>query len=335
MTPDSESRLDRGALSRRLSLPVFSHLPVSAAIDWKYVGRRVVLLFYLGLAVSFTIWSLNVFITPDTTNLFLDSHIYYRATDAWVNGANPWQSNFSGVYFAAPPPALLLNLPFLWMGEGNAVAAWALLNAASIGFIFWRLHLPLWLLLINPIVEGFVGGSPDLALAGLVFIGAGGFSALVKPYSAPAILGYRRWRAIAAAVVMFVLTALVLPWQMFFETQGFLTSNLADKATLVSALGSPLLMIVTAVALVSLGPASGLQLFTPGLIAGQPHYLVFSLEVISKSMILWIFMTIPLEHYAAYGIILYAAVEFARRRRAGSNATALDEIGSAAAMKIR
>ena len=45
---------------------------------------------------------------------------------------------------------------------------------------------------------------------------------------------------------------------------------------------------------------------TPGLLAQQPHYLVFSLEYIVASRWLVPFMALPIEHLAAVGIVAYA-----------------------------
>src|SRR4029079_7918794 len=77
----------------------------------------------------------------------------------------------------------------------------------------------------------------------------------------------------------------------------------------VSAAGSPVLIVAVLVALVSLGWRRGWALFTPGVLAQQPHYIVFSLETVVSSRILSLAMTIPITHVAAIGVIVYALVE--------------------------
>lgn len=296
-------------------------------LDWTFIGHATLLAVYVLVAGAFAVSTVRLFLEAQPSNLFLDAHIYFRATSAWLSGSNPWETVYNGFPFAAPPPALLLNLALQPLGEDLAVATWAVASIASTLFIFRRLRLPLWMWLFHPLVEGFLAGSPDLVLAGLVLAGGGAVSAAAKPYAVPAMLAARRWRAVVIGAGIVLVTVPVLPWGVFIASRGLVSNAFEEFTVVVSAFGSPALMVATGVALASLGRARALQLFTPGLLAQQPHYLVFSLEAISKSLLLAIFMTIPLDHYAALGIVVYAIAETVQRQRArsrGNSRGALD-----------
>lgn len=281
---------------------------VGQGVDWARVIDRAGLGAYLFIAGMFSTWWVFVFTYWSPQRLFVDAHVYYRATAAWLAGADPWAASTT-VPFAAPPPALLLNLPLQPLGEQGAVAFWVIGTLISIVILFRRLHLPWWMLIFTPLVEGTLSGSPDIVLAAMVVIGAGGISAIAKPYAIPTMLSDGHWRAVALAVVLGAASLFVLPWRQFFAAQHVIGQAFTDWTTIVSAFGSPLLMVVTAIALASLGPRTGLALFTPGLLAQQPHYLVFSLQAISRSRLLAIFMTVSLTHWAAFGVIAFAVAQ--------------------------
>lgn len=239
--------------------------------------------------------------------LFLDAHIYYRATAAWIGGGNPWTTTYQGVPFAGLPPTLLLNLPLLPLGEAMATAFWVVANTLAIVLIVHRLHLPLWVVALHPVVEGWLGASPDLALAGVVVLGGSWFAALTKPYVAPILLAERRWRQIGIGLMVAIVTVPFLPWVVFYDSRQIVLETFAQFAgNPVSASGNILLMAAVVVALISLGWRRGWLLFTPGLLAQQPHYLVFSLEAVKWSRILALAMTIPIQHTMAIGILSYA-----------------------------
>jgi hypothetical protein len=252
--------------------------------------------------------------------LFGDVRIYFRATAAWLSGTNPWLANNDGALYAAPPPALLLNVPLVPLGEQAAVLIWVAASAVAVAYIIRNLHLPLWFVLFYPLVEAFFGGSPDLVLAALVLAGLGAVAAMVKPYSIPAMLSDRRWRAVVAAAVVTLLTMPILPWGEFFANGSAVVSVSAGQSHPNSALGIPWLMVVTAIALVSLGPRRALALVVPALIGQQPHYAVFSLLAISGSTAATLGGGWPAQGAAAVGVIAYALtnrIGLARSARTG------------------
>jgi hypothetical protein len=274
--------------------------------NWAYVRARTSLILMVAACVMGTLRISPFFLLPDTGNLWIDAHIYYRATEAWLAGANPWAAGWGGIPFAGPPPALLLNLPFQPFGEPVAVLFWAVTNTLSVMYLIRRFRLPFWFLLFLPISEAWLAASPDLTLAAGVLVGMGWLAALTKPYAVPALLAAGRWRGIALAIVLGIATIPLLPWTEFIHSRAAVEDAFARYTVIVSAFGAPILMLVTLTALVSLGARRGLGLTTPGLLAQQPHYSLFSLEYIGTSPILVIALALPVEHLASIGVIGYA-----------------------------
>lgn len=282
-------------------------------MDWRFFrkGTYVGLTIMLFVAANFTI--VPFYLYPSDDRLWLDAHVYYRATEAWLSGANPWLTEWYGVPYSAPPPALLLNLPLMPFGETFAVAFWVTANSISVGVLLRRFRLPLWWALFHPIFEGYLAASPDITLAALVIIGGGSLAALMKPYSIPAMLAANRWRAVLLAAGTGLVSVPLLPWATFLNSRDLIGAAFRDYAVPVSAFGSVGLMLVTAIALLSLGRVPGLALTTPGLLAQQPHYNVFSLQTIARSRILTWTLGLPVEHMAAFGVVAYAVADGYRR----------------------
>lgn len=280
------------------------HRVIASPFVWKTVGRVAI-----PIAFTASLSNLAAHYLEYPQWLWSDARIYFRATEAWVAGGNPWAVRVEGISFGAPPPTLLLNLPFLWMGETAAVVLWVVASAAAVAFLLRSFRLPWWWVGFYPITEGFVGASPDLLLAALILVGWGWLSGFSKLYAIPAMLAYGRWRSVLIAGTVGLVTIPFLPWGQFLASQEEMARVFALFTTPVSALGSIPLLILTTIALISLGARRGLALTTPGLLAQQPHYVVFSLDTIAQSRILTLAMTIPIAHVAALGVIAYAVVE--------------------------
>ena len=135
--------------------PTWSADVVAARVAWRVT---------LGVALVLSAYYITGFyIDGGGANLLVDAHVYYRATEAWVNGANPWVVSHRDIGFGGTP-TLLLNLPLLPFGESSAVAFWVVVNTVAIGLLIRQLRLPIWFLALQPILEGWLAGSPDLAL---------------------------------------------------------------------------------------------------------------------------------------------------------------------------
>lgn len=292
-------------------MSVMSDTSANARLTREGLRRAWTRLEPLATAVYFAIASRDLLVVyldrPD--RLFGDARIYFRATEAWLAGSNPWLTGNAGVGFAAPPPALLLNLPLIPFGEHVAAIFWVAADAIAIMWLLRRLRLPIWWVLFYPIAEGFTSGSPDFVLAALALIGGGALAGLTKPYSIPALLSDHRWRAVGLAGVAGLVTIPLLPWGMFLDSGAVVEATFATQAYPNSAWGFPLLMIAAAIALLTLGRDRALALFTPAIIAQQPHYALFSLLAILRSKMMTIGVAWPGPGAAAFGAILYALTD--------------------------
>ena len=127
-------------------------------MDWRFLLTQgpVMTVFVLLFA-----WRASFFVDAPEL-LFIDGRLYFQATEAWLDGGNPWAVQARGVPFAGPPPTLLLNLPLMPLGEDVAWAFWPIAGVVGIWSVLRRLNLPAWWLLFPPVIEGWVAGSPDI-----------------------------------------------------------------------------------------------------------------------------------------------------------------------------
>jgi hypothetical protein len=274
-------------------------------VDLDFIVRGVLVGFFImmGLIVLMQ-WTPTIVQAPADT--FPDTRLYFRATEAWVNGENPWEVvGPDGIEFAAPPPALLLNLPLLPLGVENARLVWIVAGAASWLFVMRRLHLPPWWLLFTPFLEAYLAGTADVVLVALILVGGSGLAAIAKPYSVPALIADGRYRGLVAGLGILLVTVPILPWGDFIADLPRIRVILESQAGHVSAWGNPPLMLATAIALVSLGRERALWLLTPTMWpSAQLHYSVFSTKVGAPSAGIALALTLP--GATAPAVIIYA-----------------------------
>jgi hypothetical protein len=195
----------------------------------------------------------------------------------------------------------------IWVGGTAAIAVWMLR----------RLGLPGYWLGFPPIFEVIVLGHPEVVLVALLLFGGvlGGLATLVKPYLGLALVADRRWRAIAASATAFLVTLPFLPWSRFLAELPMISANLAHQAHGDSVFGDPVLMLVAAVALLSMGLRNALWLTTPLLLPSvQPNYRVMTLPVLTP--LLASFWALPVPGATLAGVVTLAVVLQVQRRRA-------------------
>lgn len=272
-------------------------------IRWRLVLKRAA----DGLVpVTFVLYFINSLV-HQIGYTFGDGALYYRATQAWLSGGDPWAATYRGIRFAGYPPSLLLSVPLQPFGEVAAIAFWTIAGGISVLYAVRKYRLPLWWVLFPPAVEGWLGGSPDIALFGLLLVGGGAVTALVKPYAIPAMIGEWRWRAATIALILGLVTIPFLPWSRFFGELSTINATLVGQTYGGTAWGNLLGMVIVTIALVSLGPRLGSGLVTPTLWpSAQLHYSVFSMGYARDSAILALALAVPVPGFAAAGVIVYA-----------------------------
>ena len=274
-------------------------------MDWPFVSYWVLSGLFIGCGLlSACVLGLHYANHPE--HLFGDASLYFRATEAGLSGGDPWAvRGVSGVQFAGLPTTLLLNLPLIPFGPDAARVFWPVAGLVGWLVVMRRAGLAPWWILFPPFVEGWLPGSPDPALAGLILVGGGAVAAVTKPYSVPALLADRRWLALGAGAGILATTALLLPWGRFLGGIDVVTATLDAQALRLSAWGNPPLMLASGLALIALGPRLGLRLATPVLSpSSQLHYSIFSAEAGAKSAFLALALAVP--GAAPYGVVAYA-----------------------------
>lgn len=288
---------------------------IRPGIDWRFILTQGPV---LTVFVLHCVWILPAIVQSESW--FSDARLYFRATTAWLDGGNPWATSIHGLSFAGPPPTLLLNLPLIPFGEDVAWAFWPAAGILGIVSVLRRLRLPLWWILFPPIMEGWFAGSPDYALAGLALSGLAWIPALTKPYSTPAILAERGWRPVLIAGMLLVLTFAFLPWALFVESLPLVAATLTRYTHHLSAWGNPFGMVLVSGSLLILGRRLGLGLAVPALWPNaQLHYAVFSMYAASRSPVLAIGLSLPIQGAAPASIIVFAGWTVIARYRARSN----------------
>ena len=182
------------------------------------------------------------------------------------------------------------------------------------------LGLPVWWILWAPILDGILVGSLDIATMALLIVLGGRLSALaplLKIYAVLPMAGERRWRSLAVAAVLVAITFPILPWGMFFADLSIIGHSLVDQSVASSPWGIPVLILVFAAGLASLGPRRAGYLAVPILWPRpQLHYSALVLPIASTSLVLTLGFAVgfilPWAPTLAVGV--YIAVDLWRRR---------------------
>jgi hypothetical protein len=259
----------------------------ASATRGRSLAQERLLLVAFGVSASFRIL-VNV-VYP--YNLGFDARLYTDAARVWLAGGNPWAQPYElGIYYAAPPPSLLVMAPFTLLPSWAAGVLGVLLLAVLALAATRSLGLPAYWVFFVPVLDGILVGSLDVATLAVLVIAGGRLSALapfLKIYGAIPMLGERRWRQLALSAVLLGVTVPILPWPTYIESLPRITSNLADQSMTTSVWGSIPLMVVFGVGLLSLGLRRAGWLAVPILWPStQPHYAAISLPAVATSTIL-------------------------------------------------
>ena len=234
---------------------------------------------------------------------------YTAAAAAWVAGGDPWQVGPPAAIYAGPPPMLLLFVPFIPLPVDLTRLFWVAAMSLLAIWVVRRLGLPGYWVAFPPMFQAIFLGHPEVLVVALLLIGGAlsGIAAVIKPYTAVPLLAERRWSAFLLAIGVVAATAPFLPWATFVSDLPWITANLVRQNHGDSIFGSPVLMALAVVALISLGLRRGLWLSVPLLWPlAQPLYKTSSLPALSPFLaIVW---SIPIPGMTLLGVVIEAVV---------------------------
>jgi hypothetical protein len=246
-----------------------------------------------------------------------DTRIYYRASEAWLAGTDPWLAHtvneVSGwtYHFAALPPMVVLGVPLTLVPEDVAVVL-VMIGMACAGVLaVWRLRLPWHYLLFPPLVESVLSANPSNLVLVLLLVGAGWLASLIKVYAVVPMAGEGWWRGILVAAAVTLATVVIWPdlWVAystdFVDRQAQLTVEARGG---YSAWGRPLLLAGTVIALLYLVQkdrrAAG-WLAVPAVWPGsQMHWSTLALPVATPWLAL--LLAFPVRGLPGFAVVLYA-----------------------------
>jgi hypothetical protein len=270
------------------------------------------------LAVTFLGASATSIIVASIEPGLIGSHavVYTDAARAWLAGGDPWSVGPPMVVYAGPPPMLLLYAPFTLLPPEVVRYGWVALDAILAAVALSRLGVPLYWLAFPPLAEAIVLGHPEVVVLALLVLGGSilsGLAAVVKVYAGLPLLAERRWRAVALATAVILVTVPILPWGRFVAELPMIQASLARQNVGDSTFGDPILMVIGVVSLAVLGRRRALWLAVPVLWPyAQPEYKIMTLPILPP--LVAFFWAIPVPGLTLLGVTIWAALLLTRMR---------------------
>jgi hypothetical protein len=251
----------------------------------------------------FVDWSWRAAYPPfvQSDKLGLDARIYLGGARTWLAGGDPWTSavwfNDAGTYgfhFAAPPPAVLLCVPFAWMPE-RLFANLAVMASFAAGFLILRaVRLPSWWIVFPPLLLGILSANPVViglacVVSGVRWLAPVGFAA--KVYLAAGLVAERRWKDLVfVAVVVAAMVLLLMPmWLQYASDYSSISAGIAaESAGGFSATRALPLFAATAACVAALAVVDWRAAFWLAVPALSPfaefHSSIFALPVMAPGL---------------------------------------------------
>jgi hypothetical protein len=178
----------------------------------------------------------------------LDATNYIGATRAWLATGDPWVGTFAGFKFGAPPPTLLVVMPFALLPDPFAWLAMMAVGPVLALVGIRLLGLPWWWCSFPPLLIAVYAGNPASWLPALMFVAP--LAVVAKVYAALPLILLGRIRDLVVAAGILVVTAPLLPWDKFMAHLPDITSNAVQQTG--GGMAGPLLPTVILLAVLFL-----------------------------------------------------------------------------------
>lgn len=251
-----------------------------------------------------------------------DGMLYREATLRWLAGGDPWALRAGDAVFGAPPPTLVAMLPFAALPEPVARIALIALGILASVWLIRRLQLPIWWLAFPPLVDGVYIANPHVFVVPLLILGAAPVAVVLKAYAAPVLLLQQRWRPLALAAGLALLTAPLVPWALFIERWPQVNAALASQSGGggLSALATPILIPFALAAALALGRTRLAWWAVPAFWPYTQWYYS-SMVLPAVSPLAAVALAVPVQGATTVAIVLAAIEVWWKRRAAPTPAT--------------
>lgn len=251
-----------------------------------------------------------------------DALIYTDAARAMLKGGDAWGPAGASALFAGPPPGLLPFFPFVWLPDPVIAAGGAAVAAACGVYVLRKLALPAWWLLFPPVFVAILAGSTALPMTALLVRGgpiAEGIAIVLRPYAVLPVAILGRWRSIAVALAVGIVTAPFLDWPRFLSKLDVIQALLVEETGGGrSAAAIPWLIPIAAVCLFLLGRRRTAWLVVPALWPySQLYYAVIALPIVAEVPLVAVALAMDLPGIVAAGLVAQVIVERLRGRDLG------------------
>jgi hypothetical protein len=128
----------------------------SLQLTWVLIRRNWLTLWFVVADCWYVLPNIRDFLS---FRLLTDAVLYSDAARAWLTGGDPWLVTEGGTAFGAPPPTLLLYVPFAFLPSLVTALVWLGIDLLAVAFVIRRLHLPWWWVLFPPLAQAIVRQS--------------------------------------------------------------------------------------------------------------------------------------------------------------------------------
>jgi hypothetical protein len=274
------------------------------------------------LALWFAYWAFVTLSTlmRDHVPVGQDIQIYYRGTQMWLHGGDPWAASITvgrHVFsYAGSPATTIMLAPSALFTEAQFTALWVALTGICAVLVVRRLKLPIWWLLFAPTLEAVYSGNPQIVVLALLLAGSGRLGVIadtaavaLKVYAGIPLLGERSIRRVLAAAALTVASFALAPglWLHYLASFQAISARLAkESGGGFSAFDVPVLLVPVAIAIVLMWRRDhrvAAWLAVPALWpATEYHYSTFAMPVMSP--ILAVLLVVRKFHVPPIAILI-------------------------------